>query len=353
MRRFGSHFSVLAGISFACAPKTPPDPMLAPRLPSPVAGSYARVPDTPADPVIAALVAKHSWDASLSGAAAGVALAAVAGTGGLERWEVREFAWRAGWPYPVDIIRGWSTSQGATAPAPLVLWLEALDPKADLGLVRARNAQGDAWVALTSRPRVDLGVVPRTFPGGATFVIPAVPGGRYAVADPDGRLWEGTLDVAHPVPLIASGEWLFEVADKLGVVATFPLYVACRPPEHALISAPPAGQPIPDQVEALLHEAREAFGLNPWRRDPLLDSGARALLGGRTDAASLAESVGFSPSRATLWSCTGATVQTCLDSLLFDPRHRPDLLAPTTHFGLATDSVREGELAISLLFASG
>src|SRR5690606_27529378 len=81
----------------ACAGKQvdpTPDWNSTPQLPSPRAGSYARVPATPADPVVAALAAGHRWDESLSGAAAGLALAAVRGEGSLEEWLIREAAWQ-------------------------------------------------------------------------------------------------------------------------------------------------------------------------------------------------------------------------------------------------------------------
>src|SRR5688572_21052334 len=77
-----------------------PDQLAAiPRLPAPRAGTYARVPDRPADPVIASLVEKLTWDASLAGAAAGLALDVAEGRSGLHGWEVREAAWDAGYPY--------------------------------------------------------------------------------------------------------------------------------------------------------------------------------------------------------------------------------------------------------------
>ncbi len=83
----------------ACAKRPPATDELGslPRVPSPEAGTYARVPDVPADPVVARVISAYHYDASLAGAAAGLALQAVRGNGGYTPWEVRESAWRAGW----------------------------------------------------------------------------------------------------------------------------------------------------------------------------------------------------------------------------------------------------------------
>ena len=62
----------------ACPKKSDPAPVVSwadtPVLPSPSAGSYARTLGTPPDPPLAAYLHGVRWDASLAGAAAGVAL---------------------------------------------------------------------------------------------------------------------------------------------------------------------------------------------------------------------------------------------------------------------------------------
>jgi hypothetical protein len=61
------------------------------------------------------MVGDLAFDRALESASAGLALDAADGTGGLARWELREAAWRGGWPYPVTDARGWGTVSG-TAP---------------------------------------------------------------------------------------------------------------------------------------------------------------------------------------------------------------------------------------------
>lgn len=292
------------------------------------------------------------WDASLAGAASGLALAAVAGTGGLEGWEVREAAWEAGWPYTITEARGWSTAAGAAPPADLREWAAA-EPDRPAGVVRARGARGDAWVALRAGvPRADLGVVPRTFPAGATLTIPAAPGATFAVADPEGRLWEGGLDLPRPIALTTAGEWMVELADAGGLVARFPVYVDVRVPDHPLLTRAEAGAEPLAHAMALLDDARAAFAMTPWRRDPLLDSVARAIAGGRDDVGELAAAVGFSATTAHSWTCSDGSVEGCIEPWLFEARRRPVLLGPTTHVGATGVRTREGHVRLTIVVAS-
>ena len=61
-----------------------------PRLPSPHSGTYARATSTPNDPVIAAIMGQHKWDASLSGAAAGLAVGRLMNNRAVTAWRARE-----------------------------------------------------------------------------------------------------------------------------------------------------------------------------------------------------------------------------------------------------------------------
>lgn len=157
---------LLALLLAGCGHKAPNAAMLqaAPKLPAPRGSTYVSVNGEPGDPTIARLIHGHPWNETLSGAAAGLALDWADGRGELSGWEVREAAWQAGWAWPVLEVRGWMTAQAAPPPQELVDWLETLEQDQELGLVRARGRQGDAWVALRGKPRGSLGVKPRQVP---------------------------------------------------------------------------------------------------------------------------------------------------------------------------------------------
>lgn len=321
-----------------------------PRLPSPRAGTYTRLSSRPNDPVIAGLVEGLNWDASLSGAAAGLALNAAANKGGLMGWEVREAAWSAGYPYPVSLVRGWSTAQGAPPPPDLVEWLGTLDASVDLGLVRARGPRGDAWVALLATPRVSVGLQPRAANLGDVLTLPPIPGADYAVVDAAGRVYQGRLDAEAPFTLDLRGEWLVQVADNRGVAAKFPVYVSLVPPAEPLLE--PSDAPLSDDalardVEQVLGELREVYGQVPWKRDPMLQVAARAALGGdRTPGSEVGRKLGFDPDHTWRIECKAVTVQDCLDRVLWSPEQRPALLSDAAYWGLA---VRRGQPGVHIV----
>jgi hypothetical protein len=351
-RRIVGALVAVVALHAGCAKPPPPDAAVAPRLPAPSAGTYARLDAEPQDSVIGAVMGRRAWDASLSGAAAGLALSAVAGTGGLAAWEVRDAAWTAGWPYVVTEARGWTTAAGAQPPEELCQWIEQTDPD-PLGVVRARGPAGDVWVALRGVARIELGVVPRTFPPGGSLVLPAVVGGRMAVADPEGRLWEAALEGPRQISLVAPGEWLVEIRDSQGVAALFPLYVGVRPPDHPLLYAAESGVEPSAHALALLSDARASFALAPWKHDPLLDSVARAVAGGRDDVATLVMAVGFPDDGASAWHCASTSVEGCLDRWLSDPRRRPVLLGPSTHVGISGTQNEQGQVRFTVIVARG
>src|SRR5262245_60599968 len=98
-----------------------------PRLPSPTSATYEIVTAKPPDPGVEFVLAGHKWDASLGGAAAGLALAVVSDSGSITPPEVREAAWRAGWPYPVHEVRAWATKAGHPPPDEIQTWLVQWD----------------------------------------------------------------------------------------------------------------------------------------------------------------------------------------------------------------------------------
>jgi hypothetical protein len=281
-----------------------------------------------------------TWDASLGGAAAGLGLSVAADRGGLARWEVREAAWKAGWPYPVQDVYAWATDVGGAPPTALVTWLEGVDRESHIGLVRARGKDKDVWVGLSGVPRAQLGVLPRQLPEGAQLVLPPVPGARYALADPDGLLQEGPLDVGRTITTEITGEWVVQIDDDRGTVALFPVYVGLVPPELGLFAEASRGVGVVDgesRAEALLSEIRGIYGLRSWDRDPLLDAAARSAMSDpELNAMALSRRLGFEPGQLSRWDCRGPSIEACLDEVLWAPRARPALLGDTDLLGLTT-----------------
>ena len=204
-------FAILTTLVLMGCPRSSPVPEIvnwsdAPRLPSPTSGSYTREDAAPTDPAVRLVMAGRSWDASLSGAAAGLALEAVNGDGGLTRWEIREALWRAGYPYPVDNARGWSTARETPPPQAVAAWVAAQSPTADVGLVRARASDGDAWVGMAANPRLDVGVQPRKVAVGSSVAVPAIPGAKIDVVDGVGKVEQRNLHQAQRYTLVTPGE---------------------------------------------------------------------------------------------------------------------------------------------------
>lgn len=326
-----------------------------PRLPAPTAGSYNRSLEPTPDPLVQPLVEGLRWDASLAGAASGLALDLVkAGTTQvLTRWQVREAAWRAGWAYPIADARAWSAMEDGSPPPQLLGWLETVSPEDDLGLVRARGQEGDVWVALKARPRLDIGRVPRQLAQGAELALPALPGASYAISDANGRLLSGSLDEPVSLTVATRGEWLVQVDDARGSAALFPVYVGLVPPDLPVIED---ARSVRTDVEAiaraeeLLDIVRATYDAEPLHRDFMLDAGARSLLqGGGTTREGVIASLGLSPAETALWECQGVTVEACLDGMIWRPRNRSALLDDASGLGLAASVGAEGVRLVGIL----
>ncbi|MEM6926661.1 MAG: hypothetical protein AAF602_07025 [Myxococcota bacterium] len=325
-----------------------------PRLPSPSAGSYARVRGTPPDPGVRSVLGLRGWDASLGGTAAGLALNLVYERGGLTPPEIREAAWRAGWPFPVRSVHTVGASIGAEAPSAVRSLVSQVPGGVDMGLVRARGDQQDIWVLVTSEPRIDLQVFPRQLPKGARLKLPAQPGVRFAVADPVGQLFEGHLELEWSTEVDQSGEWLVELRDAQGVAARFPVYVGMVPPDLSLLSGgdPPVNDPVAsDQAYAVIDRVREAYGLREPQVDTLLQSAVPwAQLNPSLDPAEIAKRVGIDPDDLWRMSCSGGTVEICLDPIIWDPKARPALLSRRLLMGIGAD-VQPSGVRLTLLMA--
>lgn len=348
--RLPAAWLVVVALAGACtkAPTllSPVDWAATPRLPSPSAGTYAMVDMTPPDPGVRQVMGGRDWDASLGGAAAGIALDLVHRRGELTPPEIREAAWRAGWPYPVRSVHTTGTTIGDAAPAKVKQQLAAVPSEAHVGLVRARGSEQDLWVMLTSVPRVDVGVYPRQIARGSRITLPQLEGTRFAVADPQGQLYKGHLDVGWSTEALAEGEWLIELYDREGVIARFPMYVGMVPPQTSLLSAgsvPETEQDARAKVVTVLADVRDAYGLREPQLDTLLQNAVTwAQLNPRVPVSDVAARVGVDPTDLWRFDCTQATVEDCLDPLVWDPRARPQLLASSLLLGVAADFAPNG-----------
>lgn len=340
-----------------CPKPQPVGPMWAevPRLPAPTAGSYNRSAESPTDRPVAQLVGRHRWDASLSGAAAGLALDLVKldTKKALTRWKVREAAWKAGYAYPILDARAWNASEDGAPPPQLLEWLATVPTDHDLGLVRARGQEGDVWVGLRAHPAADIGRVPRQVAEGTLFRLPALPGATYAIADANGALQSGALDTPLELTCGTRGEWLVSVEKDGTQVASFPFYVGIVPPELPLI---PDVQPVRDAVdviartEELLDNIRQSYGAEGLERDFMLDAGARSLLsGGSTTRDGVLGSLGLAEEQTALWQCDSATVEACMDRILWMPDNRAALLHDDSDLGLAAEVTPGGVRLVGIL----
>lgn len=312
-----------------------------PKLPSPSAGSYARTIGTPPDPPLAELLQGARWDASLSGAAAGIALE-LENTPSLPNWQVRHEVWRAGYPYPVQTLSVWRGAKGAPPPAGVGPWLERAPSEADIGLVRARTIDGDTWVGLLASPRGNIGVQPRQLPLGASFTLPPVDGARFVVADSRGDLRAGNLEISQTFTVDEQGEWLVKVVDDKGVVARFPIYVGVAPPTKPVVAESTTGEPV-EQAAALVAHLRATHGLGPFEEDLLFDAAARRQL---QDAPltkdQLAARLGWSSESMSTWDVQASSLAEALDRVIWEPESRPALLADAAVAGIAAEDTASG-----------
>lgn len=316
-----------------------------PKLPSPHSGTYARAPSTPRDPVIASMVSNHTWDASLSGAAAGLAVARLMNDTAITGWRAREAAWRAGYPYPVVQIRAWSTAPQSEPPEELQQWLGTVEKDADLGLVRARDANMELWLAMVGDARHDVGVHPRHVNPGTDLSLPVADGLTFQLVTPAGQLTRGSLATKQRFAMDEQGEWLTVISDAQGRVAAWPTYVGILPPSENLldeINVTSSQQPELDVLDAL-NEVREIYGVQPWTRTPVLDALAATLHEDNSrDLNTLGVSVGYRPGAVHAWSCRYTSTHACLDAMLWEPTFRKGLLGDGTEAGVHIQRTTDG-----------
>jgi len=354
----GRHALAAIVIALVGCPKSAPvDYTEAPRLPSPVTGSYGRLPNIPTDAVVADLVKGHTWDAYLSGGAAALALDALKSPVSLATWAIREDVWRGGYPYPIDSVKRFEGVPESPPPFEVAAWLLTVPASADVGLVRARDSLHEVWIGMVATPRVDLGVMPRSVRIGTALSLPVVPGGRYVIAEGDGDKITGLLDAGWRGALEAEGEWVFQVYDAQGLAAWFPVYVGVEAPDTNLLPAVPtpvlSAADVITLTDRYLAELRDAYGSAVWHRDMILDASARRLLAEpEATVGGVLGGLGVETPHQD-WSCTAPSVEACLDAIVWDPVQRRPFMAPEyTHVGIAA-AVEGPKVRIRIVLSGG
>lgn len=308
-------------IAAGCGPlRDPFAPGSVPRLPAPIGEVYTDGLAVPPDPVVRRAAAGLPWDEVLSGAAAGLALAAQQGEP-VNAYRVRWKAVLAGWMHPVqgvaaqrmgfdEVPRGMLEQAAEAARA-----AKAEGREIRVGLARARSVAGDQWVLLLSAAG-DVGPVAREPEAGAEVQLV---GARFWLADPGGAVHQG---VSGAYRFAEAGGWMAEARGERGeVLARFPLFVGGRTPLTPPVGSDAEAAPgdAAASAAALYGQIRAWSGEGAVRRDATLDSVARARLrawegGGVLPPAEQAmRAAGFYGGQTGGLECEAATVAACLD----------------------------------------
>ncbi|MBN2798851.1 MAG: hypothetical protein JXX28_06845 [Deltaproteobacteria bacterium] len=314
---------LLLGALAGCPhPVAGPDWSVVPALPNPRAGGYDNLHRAPTDVAVASLVSPERWSESLSAAAAGLALAAVNGEGGLEGWEVREAAWRGGYAGTITEVQGWTTAREAPPPPELVAWAAA--GEGDLGLVRARAPGAEVWVGLRGAVPVSLPPIPREAPLGGHLALPAGEGARWRVTDGGGRLVEGAPGEPLSLNLTVAGEWLLRWEQAGVPIAEFPVYVDIPAPRASLLRRV-EGEAASEGLPVLLGEVREAYGAPALSLREGVARAAAGVRAGQAPERALPEA-GVLASHAVALSCVAESVPACIDQWVYTLEGREALL---------------------------
>ncbi len=324
----------LACATTAAGTKRPPQP----RVPSLQSPNYVHVETRPRDGVVAK-VWPNPVDESLAGAAGAVAIELS------ERRTVdaQALRWRAilaGYPWVIGEAR-FATTAFDAAPADLVASATAKLGH-DIGLVRARGRESDHWVLLVGERRATLPSIPREPALGQELSLPGL---DVAAIAPSGEpvAGVGALVLDH------SGEWLVQLRDKIGVVATFPLYVGARTPQTPPFSGALGAEEAGDLDEELLlrMDALDRWYQRPAaERDPALDAAARArlraFLSGQKlpPAQTQLAAAGFFG--GTSGECRARTVVDCLDGIWWSLSGHDALAGNWGTIGLAVQTTSDG-----------
>ena len=139
-----------------------------------------------------------------------------------------------------------------------------------------RLAEADDVAAIAVMPDVHLahGVCIGTVTATHRRIYPAAVGGDIGCG-------VAALRLGLAAAVQVDGEWLVELMQDGKVLARFPIYVGLTPPEHTLLvpTHPPEDEQDADNLAtASLADVRDAYGLPPFERDPLLDAMSRTVL---------------------------------------------------------------------------
>ena len=307
--------------------EAPPELEGRPIVPAPVAPVYTRAPAVPKDPLVRWAVGEY--DESLAGAAAALAFVHDEHDA-IDEASIRWALFRAGWPYGFQSV-DLATVPPDTHPAALVDTARGLPEGTPLGMARVRDDDGDTWVLVVGDVAADLPAFDRE----AEIGEPLDLGVAQRALSPRGVLHEGAVVYGEP------GEWVVEASGTDWLVSV-PVYVGEKTPEDGPFLAVDTLRPSVDDAEASaapkVNVLRDLLGVDDVEPDPVLTSLARTA----------AEADAFEPSTvydgtAVAVSCTGQTVQGCLDRTFWSIDARQVLGDPDhTHMGVAATWTTQG-----------
>lgn len=305
----------------------PPVPVGLPVVPAPVAPVYTRAPGIPSDELVRWAVG--DYDETLAGAAAALAFIHDEHDA-IDEAAIRWALFRAGWPYgfqKVDLV----TVPADTTPDGLVTTARALPEGTPVGLARVRDDDGDTWVLIVGDVAADLPPFDREAEVGEALDL----GVTQRALAPGGELVEGAFVYGEP------GEWVVEASGDDWLVSV-PVYVGEITPEDGPFIAVDTLRPSVEQAEVgaegKVNVLRDLLGADDLDVDPVLSSLARTA----ADADAFEPSTVYGGSAVAI-SCTGQTVQGCLDRTFWSIDSRALLANPEhTHMGIAARWTTDG-----------
>ena len=93
-----------------------------------------------------------------------------------------------------------------------------------------------------------------------------------------------------------------------------------------------------DRVVSILADIRGAYGAPAWLPDVFLNQAAQNLMADPSKKVSaIASALGYPQEAMWKWECRAASVEACLDQILWNPRARTALLTDTEFLGLSAE----------------
>lgn len=310
-------------------------------MPSPAGQIYTRALAESPDPIVSKALRGLPWDEVLSGAASGVALGILEGEKPTP-YRLRWHAVLAAWPYPLVGFASARVEHGAVASEIVEEARKRAAAGQELGVVRARQADGDWWVLLASTKPEELGPLPRDPESGATLHLL---GPHFLMVDPRGRSYE---QGAGDFKVQQEGVWIVRAQDNSDqTIATFPLFVGIQAP-----LVPPVAEEVEGLNEAagrqVMNEVRAWYQLPDFQEDDALDSVARARLNALLSKEALPEptrslrAAGFVDVPVAGAECRAPTVASCVDGLWWTPERRAIFTPDLRSLGIAVHTDAQG-----------